>query len=114
MLIFMHHTVLQLILLSREMMKQRSEGWTDQACPVLTRSLALSSSTPFSLVSSPLAGSSSHNGRLVWVFLLGQIEVSLLPLFTMERGTGGVQENRKWVAGEEKREDMHGEKINLV
>lgn len=61
------------------MMKQRSEGWTDQACPVLTRSLALSSSTPFSLVSSPLAGSSSHNGRLVWVFLLGQIEVSLLP-----------------------------------
>lgn len=28
---------------------------------------------------SRLLGSSSHKGRLVWVFLTGQIEVSLLP-----------------------------------
>lgn len=43
--------------------------------------------------------SSSHRGRLVWVFLTGQIEVSLLPLSMEEmeegekRGTGECRED---------------------
>lgn len=32
--------------------------------------------------------SSSHKGRLVWVFLTGQIEVSLLPLLVGQRDGG--------------------------
>lgn len=37
-------------------------------------------------------GSSPHRGRLVWVFLTGQIEVSLLPLLIEDR-VGGEE---KW------------------
>lgn len=45
--------------------------------------------------------SSSHRGRLVWVFLTGQIEVSLLPLLMgeieggKEEGRGGGDAGRK-------------------
>lgn len=69
---------------------------TQSAAPVcLILFLLLSPSSWLSsfLLPQQVLGSSSHKGRLVWVFLTGQIEVSLLPLLTEEM-EGGKEEGR--------------------
>lgn len=95
---------LPLILLSRES-GTREERWMDGSGventspfhPIFsTLSVAASCYSPplgsLFLSSSPqVLLSPSHNGKLVWVFLTGQIEVSLLPLLMGQReGGGGV------------------------
>ena len=48
-------------------------------------------SHPLLLLPQQVLRSSSHKGGLVWLFLTGQIEVSLLPLLTEGGSEGGVE-----------------------